>query len=358
MNALPDGAIDCDVHPATPPTRALLPYLDEYWHDTVSMILRGIGQLDLASYPPSTPLAARPDWRPDDGRASGSVAALRKQALDGFGLRCAICNPLFGGQALFHEHLGAALCGAVNEWMAREWLDAEPRLRASIVVSTVNPELAAEEIELRAADPRFVQVLVLAANELPLGRPQHWPIYAAAERHGLPVGVHAGSMFRHAPTQAGYPSSYAEDYVMQAQVFASQLGSLIASGVFTEYRGLRVVLIESGVTWLPSFVWRFSKDWRGVRTEVPWIRQSPAEIVREHVRLTIQPFDGPRDAAAVERLIEHFDSDELLLFSTDYPHWQFDGSRALPPGLPDSLVRKILVDNPLATYPRLKESLR
>jgi hypothetical protein len=48
-------------------------------------------------------------------------------------------------------------------------------------------------------------------------------------------------------------------------------------------------------------------------------------------------------------------SDELLLFSTDYPHWQFDGDAALPDGISPALVRKIMVDNPHATYVRLKE---
>jgi len=46
-------------------------------------------------------------------------------------------------------------------------------------------------------------------------------------------------------------------------------------------------------------------------------------------------------------------SDELLLFSTDYPHWQFEGNNALPDGLSSGLVRKIMIDNPLATYGRL-----
>ena len=43
----------------------------------------------------------------------------------------------------------------------------------------------------------------------------------------------------------------------------------------------------------------------------------------------------------------------MLLFSTDYPHWHFDDKDALPDGLPDRLLQKILVDNPLKTYSRL-----
>jgi predicted TIM-barrel fold metal-dependent hydrolase len=55
--------------------------------------------------------------------------------------------------------------------------------------------------------------------------------------------------------------------------------------------------------------------------------------------------------------MEHIDSDELLLFATDFPHWHFDGRDALPPGLSADVIQKLAVDNPLATYPRLKETL-
>jgi len=46
----------------------------------------------------------------------------------------------------------------------------------------------------------------------------------------------------------------------------------------------------------------------------------------------------------------------VLLFSTDYPHWHFDGVEALPDGLSEATMRRVLVDNPLATYPRLAGS--
>jgi hypothetical protein len=131
------------------------------------------------------------------------------------------------------------------------------------------------------------------------------------------------------------------------------LNSLVTEGVFVEFPRLKVVLMESGVTWLPGWMWRADKTWRGVRAEVPWLEKSPATYAREHVRLTIQPFDAPPRADQLQRIIEEIGSDEMLLFSTDYPHWHFDDKDALPDGLPDHLLRKILVDNALKTYPRL-----
>jgi predicted TIM-barrel fold metal-dependent hydrolase len=223
------------------------------------------------------------------------------------------------------------------------------------VVPMHSAELAAKEIERKAADPRFVQVLVWEMGELPLGRRQHWPIYRVAEQHDLPIGIHAGSSFRHPPTNLGWPSYYLEDYVSWGTGFAGVLNSLISEGVFVEFPRLKVVLMESGVTWLPGWMWRANKTWRGIRAEVPWLEKSPAEYAREHVRLTIQPFDEPPRADQLQRIIQEIDCDEMLLFSTDYPHWHFDGKDAVPDGLPDTLVRKILIDNPLKTFPRLSQ---
>lgn len=352
------GAIDCDVHLALPGTHVLLPYFNDYWREHITQ--RGLERdnLDTGAYPPGAPLSARPDWRGPDGasKPGSDLGLLRTHCLDAFASRYAICNVLHGAQVVYSEDLSAALCRAVNDWVAREWLDREPRLRASIVVPVHSPELAAAEIERCAADARFVQVLLLASAEVPLGRRQNWPIYAAAERHGLPVGVHAGSSYRHAPTNTGWPSYYLEDYVNLAAGCASALNSLICEGVFVQFPALKVVLMESGVSWLPNFIWRANKTWRAARMEVPWQTRAPGEYIREHVRLTVQPFDAPPTAAMLERVMEEIGSDEVLLFSTDWPHWHFDGEDALPDGMPAHLAHKIAVENPLKTYPRLAAS--
>jgi uncharacterized protein len=347
-------SIDCDVHPAVPGMAALRPYLDEFWRDSVED--RGIDSLDSISYPPNAPLSARPDFRNASRQAATSIAALKAQVFDHWGAGLAICNCLYGVQLVLNEDMARAFARAVNDWVVAEWLDRDPRLRASIVVPTQNVEYAVDEIERCAKDPRFVQILVLAMGETPLGRRHFWPIYAAAERHGLPLGIHAGSAYRHPVTSLGWPSYYVEDYASQSQGFQSQVTSLICEGVFAKYPGLRVVLLESGVTWVPAFLWRLSKFWRGLRSEVPWVDHSPLEIFRDRFRLTIQPFDAPDSPDIVRRAIEHLGSDELLLFASDYPHWQFDGDDALPNGIPADLARKIMVDNPRATYFAAREA--
>lgn len=352
---IPAGAIDCDIHPALPNTRALLPHLEPYWRE--HLLRRGMERdnLEASAFPVAAPINARPDWQAPGGPPGSSLAALQAHVLDPLQPRAAICNVIHGAQMMMSEDLSAALCRAVNNWLAAEWLDRDPRLHASIVVPVHSPDLAAEEIERMAPDRRFVQVLLLAMTELPLGRRQNWPIYRAAEKHGLPIGIHTGSSFRHPPSAGGWGSFYLEDYVSYAQGAAAALNSLLAEGVFQKFSALRVVLMESGVTWLPAALWRINKTWRGVRAEVPWLDRVPADIVRERVRLTAQPFDAPPDTGALTTLLEQLGSDDMLLFATDYPHWHYDGTEALPAGLPAGLAHKILVDNPLATYPRLAE---
>ena len=347
--------IDCDVHIAVPSTETLMPYLDAYWYD--SFMARGMNRTSytMTGDAPNAPIAARPDWRSNEGRPGSDLGMLRS-ALDTFGSTAAIANCIFGGIALHSEDTAAVMCRAVNDWVAGKWLSQEPRLRASIIIPLNSIELAVEEIERRAHDKRFVQVLMLAMGQDLLGKRKHWPIYEAARRHKLPVAVHAGSLYYH-PPMAGWGSFAYEDYVAQAFSFENQVLSLVAEGVFQKFPELKFVLSESGVTWLPACLWRFNKTWRGVRPEIPWVKRLPGDIVREHIRLTLQPLDAHDPKREIQRWVDQMKSDRMLLFSTDFPHWHFEGTDALPVEPSSPLARRILFENPLETYPRLRESL-
>jgi len=164
MTHVAAGAIDCDIHPGVPDIKALLPYMEPFWQE--SFVARGLNGFDMMSYPLNAPITCRPDWRVQGQRPGSNLDMMRHNALDAFGIGLAICNPLTGGQVAVSETMGAAICSAVNDWIIEHWLDKEPRLRASIVVPAQAPLLAAEEIERRAADHRFVQILLPVACEM------------------------------------------------------------------------------------------------------------------------------------------------------------------------------------------------
>src|SRR3981081_98472 len=141
----PLHSIDCEVHPTVPDMKARLPYLDDFWRETVEE--RGINSLETVTYPPNAPLTARPEWRGKNGRAAMAASELTPQGCDRRPAGAACWSCLSGVGRLFSEDMAAAFTRALNDWVAKEWLDRDPRLRASIVIPTQNTEYAVDEIE-------------------------------------------------------------------------------------------------------------------------------------------------------------------------------------------------------------------
>jgi len=112
-----------------------LPYLDEYWRDSV--VDRGMNSLDSISYPPNAPLTARRTGaaRPASRTYARRLAQQRARPLEHRyrNLQLPVCV-----QLLYSEDMAAAFAKAVNDWVAKEWLDRDTRLRASIVVPMQN----------------------------------------------------------------------------------------------------------------------------------------------------------------------------------------------------------------------------
>jgi len=347
------GLVDCDIHNYPASNARLRPYLAERWRRHVERFgaRSRHGLAEGYPYPKSAPQAARVDaWPPDGGPPGSSLAFMRQQLLDPLGTSFGVLNCLHAGASQVDAELGAALCSAVNDWQVAEWLEPEPRLRASIVIPFDSGDLSAAEIDRVAEHPGFVQALMLVRTLEPIGRRRYWPIYEACERHGLPVGIHFGGYSGHPVSSSGWPSYYLEDHTSMAMAFQAQLVSLVFEGVFERFPDLQVVCIEGGVAWLPPLVWRMDRLYHAMRDEVPELHRLPSEYIREHVWLTTQPVE---EADRPEQLIQVFDriSPDRLLFATDYPHWDYDDpARAFPAPLPGGLRERVYRANAMALY--------
>lgn len=342
--------IDTDIHVAMTSPEMLLKFLPKSWHRHHEIVgWRGhIG----SAYPRMMPNAARRDALPPNGGPPGSdLEFLREQLLDAWQMDYGILTPLTGSGGEVNLKYGAALAAAYNDWQIEEWVNREPRLRASIMVAYEDGELAAREIERVGDLDEFVQVLLMVRTREPLGHRRYWKMYEAAVRHELPVAVHFGGAGGGPITGSGWPSHYIEDHGGMPQAFQPQVASFVFSGVFEQFPTLKVVLIEGGLAWMPPLIWRLDSCWRRLGEEVPELHRLPSEYVREHFWITTQPMEEPPQAHYFTQLLDQMDMSDKLLFATDYPHWDFDSpTQALPSGLDQELRRAIMAENARKLY--------
>jgi uncharacterized protein len=308
MTAL-DGAIDCDVHVAPASIDALAPYMDDYWRDYLANAGLRLSPSLTGAYPENDPAP------PAD------VDALREQLLDPSGLRHAVLTCLSAFDASRNAYFEAAICKAINDWLAAEWLARDERLRASMVIPTLDEQAAIQEVERVGSQPGFVQVLVPIRTDARWGLRRFHELHEAIAAHDLVLGLHAWGRPGLAPTASGFTHSYFEDYLANSQVIAqAQVMSLVSEGVFDRVPSLRVALLECGFSWLPPMLWRFDKDWKAVWREVPWVKDRPSEYVKRHFRATTAPAQLPADEGQVAQLAEMLGASELLMFASDHPH--------------------------------------
>ncbi|MDQ3398496.1 MAG: amidohydrolase, partial [Deinococcota bacterium] len=179
------------------------------------------------------------------------------------------------------------------------------------------------------------------------------PIYEAAAEHGLPVAIHPGSEgvgVSAPPTAAGYPSSYFEWHTGLVGSYLAHLVSLVTEGVFQKFPTLKFVMLEGGVFWLPSLMWRLDKNWKGLRQTTPWLDRLPSEIIGEHILVTTQPLEEPDNPEHFTMMLEMFPAEKMLMFSTDFPHWDGDTPDFAARHFPERLKARVMSETARQLY--------
>jgi len=348
-----DGPIiDCDVHHHWRADEDLIPYLPSRWREYV----RG-GSVRLAPsamhYPFPFATNKRLDTFGEDGAPPGSdYRLLREQLLDRINISEAILTFDVGEQASFaNPYFANALCRAANDWSIEHWLSGlDDRLRGALLVCCQLPDEAAAEIR-RIGEHPALSVVLLPDGGLghPLGHPVYHPVYEAAVEQGLPVAVHFGAAIwgglAHM-SAAGLPMNRLEYYSLLNQAGMHQLSSFITHAVFDRFPGLRVILLETGFTWVPSLFWRLDSAYPQLAREGVSLQRRPSEYLADHVRVSTQPFEpGPRPRDLAELLMAFPAMEHVLCFSSDYPHWDTDEVDYLARHLPADWLPAVFYEN-------------
>ena len=345
--------VDCDVHHTQPDHKALFPYLPRHYVEYIEDFGAMMPELGHTNMPGK---GSRQDLWTDDSdiNPAAQIEVARKKHLDVYDIDIAV---LTGGPytAAVHSNAdyAAAYCRAFNEWTLEHWVSADSHFRASIHIAPTDPEQAVAEIERLGSRPEFVQVLMPAGARMPFGNRFYDPIYQAAEEHGLPICIHFGAEgvgVSGPPTGVGYPSYYLEMRMARPQTAMAHSVSLICEGVFEKFPKLKFLFIEHDTFWVPGMMWHMDADWKSTREYTPWIKRPPSEYLREHIRFGSQPMEQPPKASDLRIFLEWLHADEILLFGSDYPHWDWDEPTKVWQKIPASMRRRVFFENAQELY--------
>jgi predicted TIM-barrel fold metal-dependent hydrolase len=347
--------IDCDIHHDWPSADALLPYFSDGWRDyiTRSGTMRMISPAPTALIPNPGGIIREEAYPPDGTMPGSSYELLRDQLLDPSRIAAGVLSFGLGAfvGAIPNPYLATEIARVANDWSIDNWLSGQDdRLYGAVLVPTQLPEDGAKEIRRIGDHPRIIQALMVSNGiGKPFGHPLFHPIYEAAAEMDLPIGIHVGGEAfggqNISPIGSGVPSLYLEHHTLVPQGIMAHLVSFIVHGVFEKFPTLKLLLIECGVAWIPGVIWRFDMDYKGLRRETPWLKRHPSEYFHDHVRVTTQPLELAPKKEHLVNLLRGIGGEDVLCFSSDYPHWDTDEADYVAQQLPREWLPKIMFEN-------------
>jgi predicted TIM-barrel fold metal-dependent hydrolase len=290
---------------------------------------------------------------PPDGSAPGSdYETLREQLLDKYDYYRGVLTFNVGAHAnVDNQHFALALTRAIHDWNAEAWLSRDKRLYGVVAPSLANPTEGAKEIRRVAKSDRIVATL-LAGSPLgvPYGDPIYDPIYKATVEAGLSLDIHPGGTSQEQPA-SGKPMTSVMAPPLTSREAMHHLASFVVHGTFEKFPDLRVYVKEHGLGWLPHLLWRLDANYELLKLESPWVKRLPSEYIREHVRIGTQPLDDCADPKDLQRVLQAVDGvEDMLIFSSDYPHVSYNDPGFTARRLPASWSRKVFLENACELY--------
>jgi predicted TIM-barrel fold metal-dependent hydrolase len=327
--------IDTDLH-LTEQQDEILPYLEEPFDKILNVNDQASrGQVDggylSQLYPSAGHLTPTDTGRSetDDIRTAEDV----EQAFDLLNVNDAILTPGLNLRLglVHHDELAGGFMTAYNSWLLDTILDEG--FHGSMVVAPQKPEQAAEEIDRRADENAIKGVMIPGGGVTPpLGRKQYFPIYEAAEDAGLPVQIHnaATGIVGNYPIQWRGTKRYIEVHVpYHSAEHMWHISTMLTEGVPVRFPDLEFVIQESGIGWIPYFMHRYDNEYGKKSNDAPLLDRRPSDYIREQFYFTSQPTEGIDNPEYLCHTIRAFGGSERLMFSTDYPHYDFDYTDSL-----------------------------
>ncbi len=240
----------------------------------------------------------------------------------------------------------ADVARAYINFMIENFLDKYPEIMAAVYVPVKDPILGAELIDDVGSEKGIAGALLSVLTETRPGSDDWNPIYEAAQQKQIPIVIHSDAIHEE---ERGWLFGDFQLLPIHALSFplllARSITSIVLDAVPERFPHLKFVLMEGGVTYIPWLMQRLDDDYIKRSYEAPGLTKLPSEYMNDFY-YTTQPLESAHKNT-LEPFFKMFDSENRLLYASDYPHWDFDAPSVIwdLPFLSLQAKKKILGEN-------------
>ena len=244
-------------------------------------------------------------------------ARLDEMAKDGVSaevLYPSFCMDLYG---LTDVALQEACFRVYNDWIIEYCSVAPDRLFGIGNLSCFNIRNAVKELErCKASGLCGAMVWQVPPSDFPFHGDHYDPLWAAAQELEMPISVHilTGEAYPYPrPAPVRVADVYFRNGVNAKLLYAANsLSDLIAGGALERFPRLKIVLVETEISWIPYLVSQYDKYWSRGNMTGP-MKLTPGEYFDRQVYATF--FNDPPS----KMLLGEWGTKNCM-WSNDYPH--------------------------------------
>ncbi len=211
---------------------------------------------------------------------------------------------------------------AYNRWMIDRILSEDDRIKALALLPFNTPEEALRTVEEFGRQKGIIGFCVTSTRYKPIHHNDYMRLYAAIQELDKPLAFHAGYHWQD-PSLATinrFLGMHALGFVWCNLV---HMTNWILNGIPERFPKLKSVWIESGLAWVPFLMQRLDEQFLMRQSEAPQLKRLPSEYMREHCWYTTQPMETTHPRA-LQVTLEMINAETQLLYSSDWPHYDFD----------------------------------
>lgn len=215
-----------------------------------------------------------------------------------------------------------ALCTAYNKWLCEKILAEEPRIISMLYLPFNDPEAAYRTVKEFGGRKGVCGFMVTSPRYKPVHDNVYMKTYALIEEMGLPISFHAAYNWNDqglAMTNR-FISVHALGFMWFNMI---HLTNWIVNGLPERFPKLKVMWIEAGLTWAHSLAQRLDHSYSMRVSDCPQLKRRPSEYMQE-MFFSTQPMEMPKDKSILEATFKMLKGETQLVWSSDYPHWDFD----------------------------------